>query len=172
MRGLTVISKSLILMITTLALASCGFHLRSDKTLPSNTDYLYVQATSQNAPLVRALENRMKVYQIKGGPEAARGQEETTITLRLQPESLDRRLLSVFATGQVAEYELIYAVRYTVLFPNGEELKTSFEVLREYQDDPDQVLAKSRELNLVLSEMRLEAADRIIRLLSSQYAGL
>ena len=159
-------------MITTLALASCGFHLRSDKTLPSNTDYLYVQATSQNAPLVRALENRMKVYQIKGGPEAARGQEETTITLRLQPESLDRRLLSVFATGQVAEYELIYAVRYTVLFPNGEELKTSFEVLREYQDDPDQVLAKSRELNLVLSEMRLEAADRIIRLLSSQYAGL
>lgn len=165
------INKSLIIMLTTLALASCGFHLRDDRTLPSNTDYLYVQASSQNAPLVRALENRMNVYQIKGGATADPALKDTTITIVLQPEKLDRRLLSVFATGQVAEYELIYGVRYTVLFPDGGELKTSFEVLREYQDDPDQVLAKSRELNLVLSEMRLEAADRIIRLLSSQYRG-
>ncbi|WP_296044416.1 LPS assembly lipoprotein LptE [uncultured Alteromonas sp.] len=172
MHNLTAISKTLLILITTLALASCGFHLRSEKTLPSNTDYLYVQASSQNAPLIRALESRMNVYQINGGAEAEPALKATTITLRLQPEKLDRRLLSVFATGQVAEYELIYSVRYTVVFPNGEELKTAFEVLREYQDDPDQVLAKSRELNLVLSEMRLEAADRIIRLLSSQYAGL
>ena len=42
-------------------------------------------------------------------------------------------------------------------------------VAREYQDDPDQVLAKSRELDLVLDEMRAESADRMIRLLSSQY---
>ena len=77
----------------------------------------------------------------------------------------------MFATGQVAEYELIYNVRYTVLFSDGQALKTSFEVLREYQDDPDKVLAKSRELNLVVNEMRLEAADRIIRLLSSQASG-
>jgi LPS-assembly lipoprotein len=42
-------------------------------------------------------------------------------------------------------------------------------VAREYQDDPDQVLAKSRELELVLNEMRTESADRMIRLLSSQY---
>ena len=95
MRGLTVISKSLILMITTLALASCGFHLRSDRTLPSNTDYLYVQATSQNAPLVRALENRMNVYQIKGGPQAAPGLEDTTITLPIFPGMTDEQQLFV-----------------------------------------------------------------------------
>ena len=43
-----------------------------------------------------------------------------------------------------------------------------FEVVRDYQDDPDQVLAKSRELELMLDEMRDEAADIIIRRLSSQ----
>lgn len=169
MYNLFVFRQHLIVMLATLALVSCGFHLRSDTTLPSNTDYLYVQAINYNAPLVRALESRMNVYQIEGGTTAVPSLQDTTITIRLQPEKLDRRLLSVFATGQVAEYELIYGVRYTVIFPDGNELNTAFEVLREYQDDPDQVLAKTRELNLILSEMRVEAADRIIRLLSSQY---
>ncbi|MDC8830900.1 LPS assembly lipoprotein LptE [Alteromonas sp. chi3] len=155
-------------LLTTLVLASCGFHLRSDKILPSNTNYLHIESTTRNAPLLRALKVRMDVYQIDGGTEAKPVYEDTTITIRLQPEKLDRRLLSVFATGQVAEYELIYSVRYTVTFPDGKQVSNFFEVLREYQDDPDQVLAKSRELNLVLDEMRLDAADRIIRLLSSQ----
>ncbi|NVK54446.1 MAG: hypothetical protein HWE26_02420 [Alteromonadaceae bacterium] len=159
-----------LIVLTTVALASCGFHLRSDKTLPSDINYLHLESSTRNAPLIRALTVRMGVYQIDGGTEANPAYQDSTITLRLQPEKLDRRLLSVFSTGQVAEYELIYGVRYTVTLPDGTQIENFFEVLREYQDDPDQVLAKSRELNLVLSEMRVEAADRIIRLLSSQYS--
>jgi LPS-assembly lipoprotein len=43
-------------------------------------------------------------------------------------------------------------------------------VTREYQDDPRQILAKAREFELIMEEMRDETADRIIRLLSSQYS--
>lgn len=164
-----VIRHLLLIVITTAVLSGCGFHLRDAKTLPSNMDYLYVVSSNQNAPLIKALQTKMSVYRINGGTSAEPGHDNTTIELQLKPEKLDRRLLSVFATGQVAEYELIYSVRYIVVFPDGFEVRNQFEVLRDYQDDPDQVLAKSRELNLVLSEMRLEAADRIIRLLSSQY---
>ena len=53
-------------------------------------------------------------------------------------------------------------------FPDKEAVMAQFEVVRDYQDDPDQVLAKSRELELMLSEMRDEAADIMIRRLSSQ----
>jgi LPS-assembly lipoprotein len=69
----------------------------------------------------------------------------------------------------VAEYDLVYTVEYQVVFPNRVPIKNKLTVSREYQDDPDQILAKSRELNLVLNELREEAADRLIRLLSSQY---
>ena len=86
----------------------------------------------------------------------------------LLPEKLERQLLSVYPSGQVAEYELIYVVRYRVQFPDKEAVMAQFEVVRDYQDDPDQVLAKSRELELMLSEMRDEAADIMIRRLSSQ----
>lgn len=50
--------------------------------------------------------------------------------------------------------------------PSGDIRDFEFQLTREYQDDPDQVLAKSRELDLILAEMRRQAADRIIRQLS------
>ena len=67
MRTSLALTKTLLFMITTLVLTGCGFHLRSDTALPDSADYLYVQASSKNAPLVRALQTRMGVYQIKGG---------------------------------------------------------------------------------------------------------
>ncbi|MFS1702923.1 LPS assembly lipoprotein LptE [Alteromonas sp. AMM-1] len=160
--------KFIFTLAVTLVTASCGFHLRNAQTLPVGSSYVQVVAGKQTAPLEKSVLARMKVYQINSGSTALESESATTITLTLQPEKLDRRLLSVFATGQVAEYELIYGVRFSATFPDGRQLSQQFEVLREYQDDPKQVLAKSRELNLVLSEMRTEAADRIIRMLSGQ----
>lgn len=155
-------------LAVTLVTAGCGFHLRSAQTLPVGSNYVQVIAGKQTAPLEKSVLAQMKVYQISSGKSDLESETGSTITLRLQPEKLDRRLLSVFATGQVAEYELIYGVRFSATYPDGQQISKQFEVLREYQDDPRQVLAKSRELNLVLSEMRTEAADRIIRLLSSK----
>ena len=108
------------------------------------------------------------MYDINGIRESELQNTDNTVLVRILPESLERRLLSVYPTGQVAEYELIYGVKYVVQFPDAEAVSADFEVLRDYQDDPDQVLAKSRELELVLQEMREEAADRIIRRLPSQ----
>jgi len=71
--------------------------------------------------------------------------------------------LSLFANGQVAEYELIYSVHYQVRFTGEDARVFKFELYRDYQDDPNRALAKSRELTLLLSEMRTSAADKILR---------
>ena len=83
--------------------------------------------------------------------------------LRLLKDKLDRRTLSVFPNGQVAEYELIYTVIYELRFANEDIQTFTFEINRDYQDDPNLALAKSRELSLMLGEMRQESADRILR---------
>ena len=98
-------------------------------------------------------------------------QEPAILDIRLQGDDLNRRLLSLFPTGQVAEYELILSVRYLIAFPGKEPQAVEFEVTREYQDDPDAILAKSRELQLVLTEMRQQASERIVRLIPSQASG-
>lgn len=154
-------------------LQGCGFKLRGTQALPSYLNNVVILSQFDYLPLSRALDARLPVYQLEsiiGEKTIPPGIEPTTVVLiKLQPEALERRLLSVFSSGQVAEYELIYSVNYDVVFPFAEPISASMIVAREYQDDPDQVLAKSRELELVLDEMREESADRIIRLLSSQY---
>ncbi|MBT1452033.1 hypothetical protein KJ365_14160 [Glaciecola sp. XM2] len=156
-----------------MSLAGCGFKLRGSQALPESLDTVVINSSLQFSPMSRALDNRLSVYQLNG--IAARSEQaknldaDSVVLINLSPENLERRLLSVFSSGQVAEYELIYSVNYEVIFPGAEAISNVMSVSREYQDDPQQILAKSRELELVMDEMRLETADRIIRLLSSQY---
>lgn len=144
----------------------CGFHLRSSPSLPDDVNTVVIESARAHAPLARALNKRLNVYGLSRVDDSTPSNQN--INIYLLPEKLDRQLLSVYPSGQVAEYELIYVVRYRVQFPGKEAVMTQFEVVRDYQDDPDQVLAKSRELDLMLSEMRDEAADIMIRRLSSQ----
>lgn len=163
-----------IIVLVAITLQGCGFKLRGSQALPSYLNNVVILSQFDYLPLSRALDNRLPVYQLKsivGEKTIPEGIEPTTVVvIKLQPEALERRLLSIFSSGQVAEYELIYSVNYEVIFPFAEPISAAMTVAREYQDDPDQVLAKSRELDLVLDEMRAESADRIIRLLSSQYS--
>lgn len=159
------------LMLSSL-LSGCGFKLRGSAPLPENISYIAVKSARPHAPLQRAIVQRLDVYGLDGGSQMTPSDDNDTVVINLFPEQLERRLLSVYPSGQVAEYELIFGISYTVTFPNAEPVSAYFEVLRDYQDDPDQVLAKSRELDLVLSEMRNEAADRIIRRLPTQAAAI
>jgi LPS-assembly lipoprotein len=54
-------------------------------------------------------------------------------------------------------------VKYHVRFDGEDAEQFTFELYRDYQDDPNLALAKSRELSLLLSEMRASAADKILR---------
>jgi LPS-assembly lipoprotein len=93
------------------------------------------------------------------------------VIVYLRSDQLERRLLSLFSTGQVAEYELVYTIKYHIQFPAQDAQEIEFDVTREYQDDPDAVLAKSRELDLIQNEMRQEAANRIIRQVASSFSN-
>lgn len=165
------ISRLFVVGILIFSLSSCGFQLRGSQQFPEHIKLVEVRSLSAHDPQARALADRLPVYQLDYTRAADPTEIANTVIIELRPENLDRRLLSVFRTGQVAEYELIYRVDYRLTFPGQEPVNYVVEVLREYQDDPDQVLAKSRELDLILDEMRAEAADRIIRLMSSQVSA-
>ncbi|MFC3120652.1 LPS-assembly lipoprotein LptE [Agaribacter flavus] len=167
-------AHTLSLFLVCLFLNACGFHLRGSQALPSNVNTVVISSALQYSPLSRSLTKRLPIYQLTG-LTPAQAQERAfeqgqLMGIALQPENLERRLLSIFSSGQVAEYELIYSVDYEVNFSGMAPIKHTMTVTREYQEDPDRILAKSRELELIMEEMRIETADRMIRLLSSQYA--
>ncbi|MEP1449204.1 MAG: LPS assembly lipoprotein LptE [Paraglaciecola sp.] len=157
-----------------MTIAGCGFKLRGDYGLPVGIEQLQLLALQKNTPLYRVLWKQLQGYKIDVLDNTASGaqlESEIDAIVYLTSDKLERRLLSLFSTGQVAEYELVYTIKYQVQFPSEDPQEMEFDVTREYQDDPDAVLAKSRELDLIQNEMRQEAANRIIRQIASSHSS-
>jgi LPS-assembly lipoprotein len=154
-------------------IVGCGFKLRGDYGLPADIAQLQLLAVQKNTPLYRILWKQLQGFNIElldNTASTKQAAQEIDVIVYLTSDKLERRLLSLFATGQVAEYELVYTIKYQIRFPAQDALEIEFDVTREYQDDPDAVLAKSRELDLVQNEMRQEAANRIIRQIASSHS--
>ena len=157
-----------------LTIVGCGFKLRGDYGLPADIQQLQLLAAQKNTPLQRILEKQLQGFNIEVWDNTAsvsKINEQVDAVVYLTSDRLERRLLSLFSTGQVAEYELVYTIKYQIQFPAQDPQEIEFDVTREYQDDPDEVLAKSRELDLIQNEMRREAANRIIRQIASSYSN-
>ncbi|WP_143764318.1 LPS-assembly lipoprotein LptE [Cognaticolwellia mytili] len=154
-----VISFSLLSIL----LSGCGFQLRGNYLLAPELQTIEFSSVDKFGELTRLVKQHLTINDVNLVKRSAKPIPQ----MRILQDNLDRRTLSVFPNGQVAEYELIYTVRYQVLIPGKEIQDFNFELNRDYQDDPDIALAKSRELSLMLREMRQEAANKILRDMAS-----
>ena len=149
-----------LLLAGSLLLTSCGFHLRGSLPL-ERYPAIFVDA-KKHSELAGLLSDQLESNKVKLLTEL----DPKAPVLMLQQDSLERRTLSLFPNGQVAEYELIYRVSYQLMLPGQEIQEFQFELNRDYQDDPNLALAKAKELDLLLQELRSQAASRIIRQLN------
>lgn len=157
------IKKVCSIILLTFLVCACGFKLRGEYLLPPELQTLTVTSVDKYGELTRIVKQHLRINDVN----IVTSSNSTVPELRILKDKLDRRTLSVFPNGQVAEYEIIYTVSYQILIENKDAQNFEFELYRDYQDDPDFALAKSRELNLLLSEMRQVAADRILRAMAS-----
>lgn len=157
--SLTNVKSIISISLMVLMLTACGFKLRGDYLLAPELQTLYVSSIDKHGELTRIIKQHLSLNQVSVLNKFAKN----TSQMHILKDSLDRRTLSVFPNGQVAEYELIYTVRYQLTFIDQTAENFRFELTRDYLDDPDIALAKSRELSLMLREMRVEAADKILR---------
>lgn len=153
----------LCFIFTFALIQGCGFQLRGDYLLSPQLQNLHVSSVDKHSELTRLVKQHLLFNKINITPKLT----QQTPELRLLKDTLNRRTLSVFPNGQVAEYELIYLAKYQLIFENEDIREFTVELNRDYIDDPNLALAKSRELTLMLSEMRQKAAERILRNLAS-----
>ncbi len=146
-----------VLVLLSLMLSSCGFQLRGSLPL-EKYPAVYLQG-DKHSELLQQLGTQLERNQVK----LLDSSDATAAIFVLDSDSLQRRTLSLFPNGQVAEYELIYKVNYQLILPGQEPRPYQIELYRDYQDDPSRALAKSKELDLMLTELRSQAVARIIR---------
>ncbi|MBU2970317.1 hypothetical protein KO527_13250 [Pseudoalteromonas sp. C2R02] len=161
----TYYKQIIAVLLCSVALSGCGFKLKKASVLPQEFKYLTVTADDANSALYRQLKKQLVNANVDLSEDAI-GRQANSPHLVLNKDKLDRRTLSLFKNGQVAEYELTYHVAYQVFRPGQDTVKHNFELYRTYQDDPNKALAKAKELDIILTEMRLQASHRIVRELS------
>ncbi|CUS48760.1 MAG: lipopolysaccharide export system outer membrane lipoprotein component LptE [Idiomarinaceae bacterium HL-53] len=154
--------KFFALLLCCLVLSSCGFQLRGNFQLPDHIDSVIVLSDEESevAKILRDSLEERGVRVVDSGDEYP--------IVRVDQDRMDRRILSLLPTGQVAEYELIYSLPVTFINSNGRETEQLIQLTRDYQDDPNFALAKMRELEIVVDEMRQEVVLRTL-ILFNQY---
>ncbi|GGM86266.1 LPS-assembly lipoprotein LptE [Shewanella xiamenensis] len=142
--------------------AGCGFKLQRSYQIPEQLNQLSLSSSDEYSELTRLVRERLRLNNVKIVDAA-----NDVPVLRLITDSLERSTLSLYPTGNVAEYELIYFVEFAVALPGKEAQPFKIEIRRDYLDDPRTALAKSREMELLVKEMRIQAADRILQSMAS-----
>lgn len=153
-------SRGLGILVILSLLAGCGFQMRGSYQVPAQLAEVSLQAP-QRSELATRLTREFARHNI-----SVVERDETITHVEILNDHLDRRVLSLLISGQVAEYELIYTVPVRVHTQDGRVEAHEVQVFRDYQEDPNFALAKTRELELLVSEMRDDAVYRIMMLLT------
>lgn len=156
----TVLTRALSVLIALSVLSACGFQLRGAYQVPAQLAAVSIEAPHRSE-LANRLRNELAQYDI----EVVERDPDIT-HIELLADNLDRRVLSLLISGQVAEYELIYTASVRVHMVDGSVETHDINIYRDYQEDPNFALAKTRELELLVNEMRDDAVYRIMMLLT------
>ena len=124
----------------------------------------YVDAEDRYTEFNRALRDRLRA---SGAKLVDRAGEATAVVKIIKDES-GQRVLSVSARNTPEEYEVFYAVEYSVA-SGGTELipPQRLELTRDYSYDTAAVLAKQREQAVLREALAQDLASLVLRRLAS-----
>lgn len=146
------------LMGIILIVSSCGYHLRGAIDLPEEMKNIYVQNASPEL-----LAGFRETIQFSAGNLVA-SPAEAGMIVRVIDEDMDRRVLSLTATGKANEYKLDYLLDFELLDAEGGILmpKQTIELNRSYFTQQINVIGKAYEEQVIREEMYRQAVNAIV----------
>lgn len=155
-------TRHLLLAVSLLTLAACGFHLRGMTELAFKT--IHIQESNKTA-----IGKDLRRSLASSGVKLVTAPEEAELHLELMGETTEKRILSLSGGGKVREYELIYRVTLRLRDAASElwGAPQVVEVRRDYSYDDTQLLAKEGEEARLYKDMHNDAAREIMRRLNA-----
>jgi LPS-assembly lipoprotein len=158
-------SQSVLLLIAAaLSLAACGWRLQGTSKLPPTMSVAYVEADDRYTDFNRALQDALR----SSGARLAGDPKDAMAIVRILRDESGQRVLSVSARNTPEEYEVFYAVEYSVANRDGELIAPQrLELTRDYSYDTTAVLAKQREQAILREALARDLAALVLRRLAS-----
>ena len=159
------VSKGTVpILAATLLLASCGFHLQGRQPLPQAFAYTYIDTKDEQTDFVQDLRKALIAFNVNVVP--TKGSSGAVITVH--EDELTERILSVSARNIPTEYELTYAVEFSVT-SDGKTLidKEVVTATRDVSFDETQLLAKEREQEILAEALARDLVGLVMRRLAA-----
>jgi LPS-assembly lipoprotein len=156
--------RSFVVLVATVVLSGCGFHLQGHTPLPDVVRTPYVQTSDRQSEFVISLQRAM----ISSGAHPVELKSRASVVVAILKDDVVRRTLSVSAQNQPDEYELTYNVRFSVTAGDKELLPpTDISNVRSFAFSEQLLLAKNHEEMILRQDMAHDLADMVMRRLAS-----
>ena len=146
------------------AVAGCGFHLQGAGTLPAPMTRTFVDTDRPHSEFTSSLTGVLR----QRGAEVLEAPADGAAVLDISVDETGQRVLSVSARNIPREYEVFYAVTFS-LRVGAESLITneSLVVTRAYTYDETEVLAKAAEEQILREALAGDLARRVMQRIQS-----
>lgn len=150
-----------IALALTLLISGCGFQLRGKVDLPSNIDSVHVSGTKSDSDLAQKLRALLRGNDIP----VVSSPTPSSLSIVLLDAEAERRTLSLDSRARAAEYLLSERVRFEIRGTGGKVLLEAqdLEERRVMSNDPDNVVGKNEEEQLLRENMQESLAAQIAR---------
>jgi LPS-assembly lipoprotein len=152
----------LFLLLISLLMTACGFHLRGNAGMPFGK--LYLEAANHRTPFISELRRSLEASNV----ELVSSAEQADVVLDIVREVPDKQILTLGAHGRVNEFRLSYRVSLRAYDREGRDWIPAEEMTlrRDYAHDDTRILAKEAEENMLYQNMRSDMVQQIVRRLS------
>jgi len=147
-----------------LAAGGCGFHLQGAGTLPPEMARTYVDTDRPHTVFLDSLTDVLR----QRGAEVLEAPAEGAAVLDITSDETGQRVLSVSARNIPREYEIYYAVTFSLRVGAQNLISNeSFVVTRSYTYDETEVLAKAAEEDILREALAADLARRVMQRIQS-----
>jgi LPS-assembly lipoprotein len=153
----------ILLVLATLLISACGFHLRGDYSLPFETLYIGLPEISDlRAVIKRTVEASTQTRIVDSAKEAE-------ATLLVLADTQEKKILSLNSAGRVREFQLTRTFVFKVVDgKNGVFLpQRALAISREMTFDDSAVLSKAAEEGLLWRDIQNDLVQQLMRRLAA-----
>ena len=151
---------ALLLGVLAGTVAGCGFQLQGAGVLPEVVATTYVESPQRYTEFHVRLSDALAAR----GVDLAESREDAGAVLRILEDTSGQRVLSVSARNTPQEYEVFYAVGFSLEAGGTALIDNEFLVAtRSYSYDPTQVLGMAAEEQVLREALAEDLARRVLR---------
>lgn len=153
-------ARASLAAVLALFAAGCGFHLQGAGTLPPAMSRTFVDTDRPHSDFLLTLTDVLR----QRGAEVLDAPADGAAVLDIASDETGQRVLSVSARNIPREYEVFYAVTFS-LRVGAESLisNESLVVTRAYTYDETEVLAKAAEEQILREALAADLARRVMQ---------